>query len=55
MNQMEQSLQMALADFKSGKFKFGREAARAYSVLSLTSKDRLNGIKPQRIIRRHEQ
>ena len=37
---------MALANFKSGKFKFGREAARVYSVLSLISKDRLNNIKP---------
>ena len=30
---------MALADFKSGKFKFGREAARAYGVPPLTFKD----------------
>ena len=29
---------MALADFKSGKFKFSKETARVYSVLSLTLK-----------------
>jgi len=29
MDQKEQNLQLAIADFKAGKFKFGSEAARA--------------------------
>ena len=55
MDQKEQNLQMALASFKSGRFGFGREAARAYSVPPSTFKDRLNGKEPRRIKHQHEQ
>jgi hypothetical protein len=36
MDQKEQNLQLAIADFKAGKFKFSSEAARAYGVPLLT-------------------
>jgi len=42
MDQKKQNLQRALADFKTGKFEFDSEAARAYDVPSLTFSDRLN-------------
>ena len=46
---------MAIADFKSGKFESGREAARAYGVPPSTFKDRLNGKEPRQIAHQHEQ
>ena len=43
MDQKEQNLQLAIADFKAGKFKFGSEAARSYGVPPLTLNNPLNG------------
>ena len=36
MDQKEQNLQMALANFKAGKFEFSLEAIRVYNILLLT-------------------
>jgi len=55
MDQKEQNLQLAIADFKAGKFKFGSEAARAYGVPPSTFNDRLNGKLPRRFAHQHEQ
>ncbi|OCK92548.1 uncharacterized protein K441DRAFT_570003, partial [Cenococcum geophilum 1.58] len=54
IDQKEQNLQLAITDFKSGKFKFGSEAARAYGVSSLTFNDRLNGKLSRTFVHRHE-
>ena len=43
MDHKEQNLQLAIADFKAGKFKFGSEAVRVYGVPLLTFNNRLNG------------
>jgi hypothetical protein len=45
LDQKEQNLRSALADFKAGKF--SSEAARAYDVPPSTFNDRLNGKKRQ--------
>ncbi|OCL01052.1 uncharacterized protein K441DRAFT_650619 [Cenococcum geophilum 1.58] len=54
MDQNEQNLQMALADFKAGKFKSSRQAAIAYGVPPATFNDRLNGKKPRQIAYQYE-
>ena len=43
MDQKEQNLQLAIADFKAGKFKFGSKATRAYGISLLTFNDWLIG------------
>ena len=55
MDQKEQNLQMAIADFNAGKFKSSTQAAQAYGVPSSTFHDRMGGKQPRRITRQHEQ
>lgn len=55
MDQKEPNLQLAVANFKAGKFKFGSEATRAHGVSLLTFNNRLNGKKLRQIILRHWQ
>jgi len=54
MDQKEQNLQMAIADFKSGKFEPSAQAALAYGV-PLTFHDRMGSKQPRRIAYWHEQ
>ena len=49
MDQKEQNLQMAIADFNAGKFESGTQAARAYGVPPSTYYDRMGGKQPRRI------
>ena len=55
MAQKEQNLQMAIADFNSGKFESGTQAARAYGVPPLTFHDCIDGKQPKWIAYQHEQ
>ena len=55
MDQREQNLKIALADFKAGKFKSGRQAAIAYGIPPSTFNDRLNGKEPRQIVHQREQ
>ena len=43
MDQKEQNLQMAIADFNAGKFESATQAARAYGVPQSTFHDHING------------
>ena len=46
MDQKEQNLQMAIADFNAGKFEYGTQAARAYGVPQSTFHDCMSGKQP---------
>ena len=49
MDQKEQNLQMAIADFNAGKFESATQVAQAYSVPKSTFHDRIGGKQPRRI------
>jgi len=55
MDQKEQTLQMATADFKSGVYKSARKAALAYGVPPSTLNDQLNGKLLKQITYQHKQ
>ena len=55
MDQKEQNLQMAIADFNAGKFEFATQAVWAYGVPQSTFHDRISGKQPRRITHQHEQ
>ena len=55
MDQKEQNLQIAIADFNAGKFKSGTQATRAYGVPQSTFHNHLNGKQPRRIAHQHKQ
>ena len=47
MDQKEQNLQMAIADFNAGKFKSGTQAAQAYGVPQSTFHNCMSGKQPR--------
>ena len=55
MDQKEQNLQMAIADFNAGKFESGTQAARAYGVPQSTFHDRISSKQPRQIAHQHKQ
>ena len=55
MDQKEQNLQMAIANFNAGKFEYSTQAARAYGVPLSTFHNYMRSKQPQQITHQHKQ
>ena len=55
MNIREGNIQMAIADYKSGKYKSQRAAAKQYSIPFSTFRDRLHGVPDRSVRNQHQQ